>query len=304
MHWERGQKMKGLKYYTLDVFTERPFSGNPLAVFTDAGGLSDEQMQNIACELNLSETVFITGKTDLNRWTIRIFMPQGEIPFAGHPTVGTAILLKQLGWLERVNGAYELLLDEKVGPVPVKYSTNANGAVSARFATAVLSEMSSSCLSVGDAARMLGLDVEHIKLFPYVASCGVPYQIIELDSVSAVSQAILDMSVWTELLLSNEAPDVCIFSYSNESADIRMRMFAPIAGIAEDPATGSAAAALVGSLALSSELKNDAGWMIEQGIEMGRPSLIGTHVNANSNGVNRIEVFGSAVLMSEGVFYN
>lgn len=295
--------MKELKYYTLDVFTERPFCGNPLAVFTGTDGLSDEQMQHIACELNLSETVFITGKTGLNRWAIRIFMPQGEIPFAGHPTVGTAILLKQLGWLESVNGEYELILDEKVGPVPVKYSTHSSGKTLARFATAVLPEVSNSHLSVGNAASMLGLGVEQIKPVPYVASCGVPYQIVELKNVTAVSQAKLDMSQWTSLLSNDEAPDLCIFSYSDESADIRMRMFAPIAGIAEDPATGSAAAALVGSIALIRELQHDTGWMIEQGIEMGRPSLIGTHVKVGPNGVSRVEVFGSAVLMSQGVFY-
>ncbi|MGY8869388.1 MAG: PhzF family phenazine biosynthesis protein [Pseudomonadales bacterium] len=296
--------MKGLEYYTLDVFTERPFCGNPLAVFTDAGGLSGEQMQSIARELNLSETVFITEKTGFNRWAIRIFMPQGEIPFAGHPTVGTAILLKQLGWLEAVNGEYELTLDEKVGPVPVKYSKNSNGQTLARFATAVLPQVSNSHLSVDNAASLLGLGIEQIKPLPYVASCGVPYQIIELKDVGAVSQAKLDMSQWTALLSTDDTPDLCIFSYSDDSADIRMRMFAPIAGIAEDPATGSAAAALVGSIALIKELQHDTGWMIEQGIEMGRSSLIGTHVKVGPNGVNRVEVFGNAVLMSQGVFYS
>jgi trans-2,3-dihydro-3-hydroxyanthranilate isomerase len=296
--------MKGLEYYTLDVFTDRPFCGNPLAVFTDAGGLSGEQMQSIAGELNLSETVFITAKTGLNRWAIRIFMPQGEIPFAGHPTVGTAILLKQLGWLEANNDDYELILDEKVGPVPVKYSTNSQGQTLARFATAVLPEVSKSHLSVENSASLLGLRVEQVKSCPYVASCGVPYQIIELESVGAVSQAKLDMSQWAALLLNDDAPDLCIFSYSDKSADIRMRMFAPIAGIAEDPATGSAAAALVGSIAVIKELQNDAGWMIEQGMEMGRPSLIGTHVKVGPQGVNRVEVFGNAVLMSQGIFYS
>ncbi|BBB29272.1 PhzF family phenazine biosynthesis protein [Neptunomonas japonica] len=296
--------MKGLEYYTLDVFTDRPFCGNPLAVFTDASGLSGEQMQSIARELNLSETVFITEKTGLNRWGIRIFMPQGEIPFAGHPTVGTAILLEKLGWLEAVNGEYELILDEEVGPVPVKYSTNSHGQTLARFATAVLPQVSNSHLSVDNAASLLGLGVEQVKLFPYVASCGVPYQIIELKDVAAVSQATLDMSQWATLLSNDDTPDLCIFSYSGDSADIRMRMFAPIAGIAEDPATGSAAAALVGSIALIKELQHDTGWMIEQGVEMGRSSLIGTHVKVGPHGVNQVEVFGNAVLMSQGVFFS
>lgn len=221
-----------LTYYTLDVFTDTPFGGNPLAVFTDAGDLSDQQMQRIAAELNLSETVFIRKQSGPQRWAIRIFMPKREIPFAGHPTVGTALLIKQLGWLDEITGCSSLVLED----------------------------------------------------------------------VNAVSQASPDLSLWRARLGQAQVQDLCIYSVSKHTFDIRMRMFAPLAGIAEDPATGSAAAALVGALALRNEQSTNKGWMIEQGCEMGRPSLIGTNVKANTNGVVSVEVFGSAVLMSKGSF--
>lgn len=121
-----------LTYYTMDVFTNTPFGGNPLAVFTDAAELSDQQMQKIAAELNLSETVFIREQTGPQRWSIRIFMPKREIPFAGHPTVGTALLIKALGWLDEEGDAASLVLDEVAGPVPVVFSKHSEGYVLVR----------------------------------------------------------------------------------------------------------------------------------------------------------------------------
>jgi trans-2,3-dihydro-3-hydroxyanthranilate isomerase len=298
------QADKSLSYYTLDVFTDTPFGGNPLAVFTDAGHLSDTQMQRIAAELSLSETVFITKQTGPNRWAIRIFMPKGEIPFAGHPTIGTALLIKKLGWLgsdQEENPT--LILDEQVGPVPVVFIGHANGQCLARFTTAVLPTLAESELTIVDAADLLQLKPQQIKSIPYIASCGVPYQLVELIDVETVSQSVLDSSVWKRLLGAADVPDLCIYSFSEQSADIRMRMFAPSAGIDEDPATGSAAAALVGGLALRSKQVIPKGWMIEQGQEMGRPSIIGTYVTADNEGVRSVEVFGNAVLMSKGTFY-
>ncbi|SIS54748.1 PhzF family phenazine biosynthesis protein [Neptunomonas antarctica] len=301
------QANKPFSYYTLDVFTDTPFGGNPLAVFTDAGHLSEMQMQRIAAELNLSETVFITKQTGPKRWTIRIFMPKGEIPFAGHPTIGTALLIKKLGWLdaaqEESEGAPALILDEQVGPVPVVFIEHANGQCLARFTTAVLPTQAESELTIADAAGLLQLEPQQIASIPYIASCGVPYQFVELIDVEAVSQAVLDSSLWKRLLGAADVSDLCIYSFSQQSADIRMRMFAPSAGIDEDPATGSAAAALVGGLALRSKQVIPQGWMIEQGQEMGRPSIIGTYVTAGNEGVRSVEVFGSAVLMSKGAFY-
>ena len=291
-----------LTYYTLDVFTDTPFGGNPLAVFTDAGDLSDQQMQRIAAELNLSETVFIRKQSGPQRWAIRIFMPKREIPFAGHPTVGTALLIKQLGWLDENTGSSSLVLDEVAGAVPVVFSEHSKGYSLACFSAPSLPSIAESELSLSDVAGLLQLLPEQIRCVPYIADCGVPFQFVELEDVNAVSQASPDLSLWRARLGQAQVQDLCIYSVSKHTSDIRMRMFAPLAGIAEDPATGSAAAALVGGLALRNEQSTNKGWMIEQGCEMGRPSLIGTNVKANTNGVVSVEVFGSAVLMSKGSF--
>ena len=293
--------MNKLDFYTLDVFTNTPFSGNPLAVFVDAGHLSDQQMQSIAREMNLSETVFIREKTAKNRWSIRIFMPNGEIPFAGHPTVGTALLLRSLGWLETWDKEEDLILDEIAGAVPVVFKGQ-EPEVMAIFQTPQLPviDVEKSTLTQADMATMLGLSLADIVEQPFVASCGVPYQIIQLTSVKALSLARLNLSYWREKLENHVAPDLCLFAYSESEVDIQMRMFAPAAGIAEDPATGSAAAALVGGLALKHDLKKDTGWMISQGTEMGRPSRIGTHVRINESGIIAVEVFGGAVVISQG----
>lgn len=292
-----------LTYYTLDVFTDTPFGGNPLAVFTDVGDLSDQQMQQIAAELNLSETVFIREHSGSQRWAIRIFMPKREIPFAGHPTVGTALLIKALGWLGEGAGSSSLVLDEVAGAVPVVFSAHPKGHALARFSTPVLPSIISSELSLLDVAGLLQLAPEQIKCVPYIADCGAPFQFVELTDIEAVIQATPDLSLWQTLLGQGHVQDVCIYSFSQHTSDIRMRMFAPLAGIAEDPATGSAAAALVGSLALRNQQSVNQGWVIEQGAEMGRPSLLGTFVKANNTGVVAVEVFGSAVLISKGVFY-
>lgn len=325
-----------LTYYTLDVFTDTPFGGNPLAVFTDAGQLSDQQMQQIAAELNLSETVFIREQTGAQRWSIRIFMPKREISFAGHPTVGTALLIKALGWLDKADDATSLVLDERAGAVPVVFSEHPKGHMSARFSAPLPPSVSESKLTQADIARMLRLTTEQVKSAPYIAGCGVPFQLVELADVDAVTQASADLSLWPVLLGDDAVQDLCIYSFNNSfndrlnnnSADIRMRMFAPLAGIPEDPATGSAAAALVGGLAIRNKFSVNQGWMIEQGGEMGRPSLIGTYIRvkgAGTNGVSTngagtngvktndvkissaaaisVEVFGSAVLMSKGTFY-
>lgn len=302
-----------LTYYTMDVFTEKPFGGNPLAVFTDAGDLSDQQMQQIAAELNLSETVFIREQTDLQRWSIRIFMPKREIFFAGHPTVGTALLIKALGWLDAATDSASLILDEVAGPVPVVFSEHSKGYALARFTAPLPPSVSESKLQLTDVATLLMLSPAQVKRAPYIAGCGAPFQLVELIDDNAVSQASVNLCLWSELLGHDEVQDLCIYSFSDNSADIRMRMFAPMAGIPEDPATGSAAAALAGGLAIQNQLSVNQGWMIEQGGEMGRPSLIGTYVRinktkakavkTNSEATISVEVFGSAVLISKGAFY-
>lgn len=295
--------MAGLRFHTLDVFTDRAFSGNPLAVFTQCGNLADDAMQRLARELNLSETVFVGAPTGPGRFPVRIFTPARELPFAGHPTVGTALLLDALGVLDGSPGASrDVVLEQGVGPVPVSIETNA-GRRMARFRTARLPETGPSSLGRADAAALVGLDPARIVADPAVASCGVPFQLIEVADAAALGTAALDPAQWRRQLATDAVRDVYCFTRHGASANVRARMFAPSMNIAEDPATGAAAAALAGYLA---GLERDDGTHaleIEQGIEMGRPSLIRTEVVRRGGQIEAVFVSGQAVMLSEGTFH-
>ena len=289
--------MQKLKYFTLDVFTQTPFGGNPLAVFTDAGALSPALMQRIATELNLSETVFVTGEMQQGRVPIRIFTPTTEIPFAGHPTVGTALLLDRLGWVG--DDREQFILSEGVGDVPVVLDRRHGVAC---FKTAKLPRLDRSELKRPEAAEMLGLSVEQLVAEPVIGDCGLPFQLIELRDLAAISEAELDLALWRQRLGASEVCSVYLFCRDGAQADIRTRMFDPGFNIPEDPATGSAAAALAGALAIMDGVSGCQHYLIERGIEMGRPSLITTRVDCDRSGVKAVFVSGQAVVMSEGVF--
>jgi len=290
--------MSELEYYTLDVFSDRPFAGNPLAVFPDAGPLPESLMQQLARELNLSETVFVTGSGPDNRFDLRIFTPGGEIPFAGHPTVGTALLLHRLG---RLNGGVELTLVQRVGDVPVTIRHRGD-VVLARFRTARLPEVDASPLSREEAAALVGLAPSQLVRAPQVASCGTPYQMLEVTDIASLGKAVLDLTLWRRLLRGDPAPDLYLFCRTPEQDAVRARMFGPGFNIPEDPATGAAASALAGMLALDAAVPGEYRLRIEQGVEMGRPSRIDTRVQVGRGGVESVEVEGQAQLMSQGRF--
>lgn len=290
--------MSSLDYYTLDVFTDRPFAGNPLAVFPEAGPLPDRLMLQLAGELNLSETVFVTGSDADNRFEVRIFTPGGEIPFAGHPTVGTALLLHRLG---RLAPGGELTLVQRVGDVPVTIREIGNTAV-ARFRTARLPEVSASHLSTDEVAALVGLTPSQLARPPRVASCGTPFQMLEVVDTASLGRAALDLTLWRQLLSGTPAPDLYLYCRAPERESIRARMFGPGFNIPEDPATGAAASALAGMLALDRGAAGEYRLHIEQGVEMGRPSLIETLVRIGRDGVEAVEVEGQAQLLSRGCF--
>lgn len=296
--------MKSLPFYTLDVFTSTPFTGNPLAVFPNAEGLTDQQMQQIAAELNLSETLFITGAKTEQGWPVRIFMPTAELPFAGHPTVGTAVLLALLEDMNWQNGKAALVLHEQVGPVPVQLEKRADGAVWAQFTTAVPATLLEGALASAFAAQLLGCSENTLARAPMLASCGVPYHLIELSSYQALERTALDIAqLKTCALVDGRIPGICVYVCDRTEKRIQMRMFAPLDGIPEDPATGSAVAALVGALALTEPDTVAYQWRIAQGVEMGRPSEIEAHIQPGPLGEALVAVAGSAVLMSEGKFF-
>jgi len=285
-------------YYTLDVFTNLRFGGNPLAVFPHAEGIDAATMQQIARELNLSETVFVGDQVAENQFPIRIFTPAGELPFAGHPTVGTAFLLAKLG----LASGEQLVLKEGVGDVPVDVSLHQSFA---RFNVAQLPEVSASHLTERDVVELLGIDIESVVRKPFVSSCGIPFQMLELADQEAVDQAELNLGVWKERFPDKSLSDLYLFSRS-EGGQLYTRMFGPAFGIPEDPATGSAAAALTGALALEaaqqSTQEGTLNYEVQQGVRMGRPSRIECGATISDGTVTELSVAGQSVLISEGRF--
>ncbi len=296
------------RFHTADVFTDRPFGGNQLAVFPEAEGLTGERMQQIARELNLSETVFVLPPEDpAHSRRLRIFTPQIEVPFAGHPTVGTALVLAQVGEVALDGERTRIVLEERVGPIEVVIRSQFERPVDAQFTTAVLPEFGPPPPPAADVARMLSLAESDLLLEtrpPVAVSCGLPFLFVPLRNLAAVRRAQLQLQVWEPLLADFWAPHVHVFTHDAElpGCDLHARMFAPGAGVPEDPATGSAAAALAGLLAARSpEADGTLRWTVEQGLEIDRPSVIEIEAEKAGGEIVAVRVGGSAVMMSEGM---
>lgn len=288
-------------YYLSDVFTDRLFGGNQLAVFPDAQGIPPAVMQQIARELNLSETVFVLPPEDAKHAAkLRIFTPGAELPFAGHPTVGTACTLLQLGRLG-ATGKAAVIFEEGVGPIPVRVR-NDDGRWFAEFRAAQLPEIRSDVPDAQTIADLLSIDVADLStdMQPAAVSCGVPFIFIPIRSGAAMARVKLDLNVWDREIAGTWAPHVYVLTRDVEFAgsSIRARMFAPAFGIPEDPATGGAATALAGFLAQYEEATRT--WRIEQGIEMGRPSFIDLEIEREAGHISSITVFGQTVMVGNG----
>ncbi len=295
------------RYITVDVFTNRAFGGNQLAVVLDAGGLSTVQMQAIATEFNYSETTFVLSPRDkANDAEVRIFTPVRELPFAGHPNVGTAFVLAQLA----KESKSRLLFEEKAGLVPVEIFTE-QGRVVATELTAPQPLSRLSQLSAADVAACLSLtaeDIEADRHAPQVVGVGTPFVVAEVRSRDAVRRARPDAAAFGRVLPRDGA--FAIYFYTRDvpsteaPCELQARMFFPGAsGLIEDPATGSAtvaAAALFADLDPSrdGELKLTIG----QGVDMGRPSLLVTRVVKRNGAIVSAHVGGACVQMMEGTF--
>lgn len=295
-----------LRFHTLDVFTDRTFGGNPLGVFLDATHLPGDLMQRIAREMNLSETVFLGPPEGDGDARVRIFTPGREVPFAGHPTVGSAIFLASALDDTPTQGTRTLVLEENVGAVPVDVHFVDGDPVSARFTTAVLPEYHPSPLSLPELAGVVGLEERdlHPELAPEMVSCGLPFLVVPVASLEAIRRAVLDTVRWQRLVAPLWAEHVYLVSMEAEGpgVDVHVRMFAPAVGVPEDPATGSAAAALGGYL--SKVDGSEAGalrWTVEQGLEMGRPSLLQVEADRSGGTTTAVRVGGSAVFVSQGI---
>jgi trans-2,3-dihydro-3-hydroxyanthranilate isomerase len=301
-----------LEYHTLDVFTDRVFGGNPLAVFPDGRGLAPALMQSIARELNLSETVFVLPAWDpAATRRVRIFTPAQEVPFAGHPTLGTAFFLVASGILPVDVDAATVVLEEDVGLVPVDVRMEDGRPVSACLTAAVPPSEQPADLEPAQLARMVGLDPDEVgaeldglrtPLEPVVASAGLPFLVLPVRDVAAAERARLDTAVW-ESLLPEGSPSRMVYVVApggrGHGVDLHVRMFAPAAGVPEDPATGSAAAALAGYLGARGD-DGEPSWEVEQGLEMGRPSRLTLHAAVRAGRVLSARVAGAAVMVARG----
>ncbi|MBM3605245.1 MAG: PhzF family phenazine biosynthesis protein [Alphaproteobacteria bacterium] len=278
-----------LEFLVYDVFTDRAFAGNPLAVVMGADGLSGAQMQAIARQFNLSETIFVMSpRNPSHAARVRIFLPLAEIPFAGHPTVGCALHL--------ANGSDgRLVLEEEAGTVPVEIRDGL-----AEFEAPVLPVLQPEAPSPEAVAAALGLDADQVGFgqhCPQVAEAGTGFVFAPLRDLQALAQACPAGAAFEDL--TRQTPK--LYAYAPDGDGFRARMFAPANGIPEDPATGSAAAALAAPLLAAGALtEGETRLLLHQGIEMGRPSRIGLRVTTAAGRLIRVCVSGRAVRVAHG----
>ncbi|MBV8148226.1 MAG: PhzF family phenazine biosynthesis protein [Candidatus Eremiobacteraeota bacterium] len=282
------------RYMLFDVFTDVAFAGNQLAVFPETT-FQDATMQRIARELNLAETVFV-NRVDGVAASLRIFTPRAEVPFAGHPTVGTAIaLVDHLSWVPPNQSSF--VLRERVGDVPIAIERT-------KPTTAWLTTPPVSLerkIPLVDGAAALGLDDGAVRedLPCQFASAGNLFLYVPLVSKEAVDRAVLDEAALRRLVPWNFATGVYLFAQTEEGA--YARMFAPAFGVPEDPATGSATGPLYAYLAAHGALPKKERFVNEQGVAIGRRSVLFVRLTWNGESLSAIEVGGNALLVGEGV---
>jgi trans-2,3-dihydro-3-hydroxyanthranilate isomerase len=298
--------MRRLHYHLVDVFTDRAFGGNPLAVVTNGRGVSGETMQAVAKELNLSETTFVLPPDDpRHHWRVRIFTPGSELPMAGHPTVGTTFVLAREHMIPRDGRESHIVLEEGVGPVPVR--------VEFEGGEPVFAEMSQPLPAFGPrlddrkaVAAMLSLKESDVEadLPIEVVSCGVPFLYVPLRSLDAARRARPRADLIEGAAADGIPPELFVFTREVEGAGstVHSRMFAPGLGITEDPATGAASGPLGCYLVRYGLVECDPAAEIvsEQGIEMGRPSYVKIRIERSSDDITAVRVGGQCHFMGEG----
>jgi trans-2,3-dihydro-3-hydroxyanthranilate isomerase len=305
---------RSYRFATADVFTGRQFGGNPLAVVLDARGLSSEEMLAITREFNYSESTFVLPAERGGACRVRIFTPGGEIPFAGHPTVGTAHVLVALGMVPAAGRETRVVLEEGVGDVPVLVRTGDGGSTELGGVEPEVAQLSVARLpeerpapDVAALARALSLSPDDFvggDWAPTATSCGLPFVIAPLRDRAAVGRARVRGDAWDEVFppgaWSREVM-VCAMDAEAADADVRARVVVPAMNVPEDPATGSACAALGGYLpARTPRLDGTLRWVVEQGVEMGRPSRLEVEADKSGGRTTAVRVGGSSVLVSTG----
>jgi trans-2,3-dihydro-3-hydroxyanthranilate isomerase len=294
------------RYYICDVFTETRFGGNQLAVLPKADGLSKEQMQQIAREFNFSETTFVFPAKAGHTRHVRIFTPAREVPFAGHPNVGTAFVLASAGELGEIKSSFTAIFEEEAGLVSVAIQVS-SGKIASCELTAPQSLSIGKTLGSELVAAAISIDPKEIVTNthqPQVASVGLPFIIVEVRGRSVLERARINMSGFEAIGAQGVMPDLYFYTRANDGFDIRARMFAPLSGVPEDPATGSANCALAGLLAhYDAKASGDFTWRIAQGVEMGRPSTLIARAEKKDGIVQATRIGGASVLVSEGIIH-
>jgi trans-2,3-dihydro-3-hydroxyanthranilate isomerase len=295
-----------LPFFTVDVFTTRRFAGNPLAIVEDADSLSTAQMQRIAREFNLSETIFVRRPADPSHTaSARIFFPTAEIPFAGHPTIGCAIHLAR-----KLHGAgdfeTEITLEEVAGLVPVRITAR-GGTIEAQLTAPVVPFAGAGrAPDAAMAAAALGLAVGEIGLPGHAIAQwqgGPTFLFVPVVNVASLSSARPCEPAWSAMMDFADVHNAYVYTRdpTDPGKTLRSRMFAPTAGTPEDPATGSASALLAAQLLASGELAEGTNvFTLHQGHDMGRPSEIGMEADVSGGRLTAVRISGSSVPVSEG----
>lgn len=290
-------------YFICDVFTDCQFGGNQLAVFPEAMGLTERHMQQIAREFNFAETTFVFPAKEGHTRQVRIFTPAREVPFAGHPNLGTAFILVSQGLVG--NPVQESLLEfeEGAGIVLVSVVPDDSGLLHCEL-TAPQETSLGLEVPVPDVASALSLQVEQVLVqnhLPRVVSVGLPFVIVELCDRSALESARINVEGFDQIARLGIMPDIHMYVRSQDDYDLRARMFGPHDGVPEDAATGSANCALAGLLAsLEPQLDGQFSWRIAQGVEMGRPSVLLASAEKQAGRVSEVRIAGNCALFASG----
>jgi trans-2,3-dihydro-3-hydroxyanthranilate isomerase len=301
--------MSRFRFLTADVFTDAPFGGNQLAVFPDARAIPEHRMLDVTREFNYSETTFVfPPENPKHTRRVRIYTPGGEVPFAGHPTVGTAHVLASIGEIPLPGDITRIVLEEKVGPVPVAIHSRNGRPTFAQLSVAKLPEIGPPPPSREVLATVLDLHVDDLlgdAWSPQALSCGLPFLFVPVRDRAAVARARIRMDAWEAALKGAWTQEIFVFARGGDrtGSHFHARMFAPGLSVPEDPATGSANAALAGYLAARDAQGQRDGtlrWVVEQGFEMGRPSMLEVEADVSAGAVTAVRVGGASVLVSEG----
>jgi trans-2,3-dihydro-3-hydroxyanthranilate isomerase len=293
------------RYVTVDVFTDRIFGGNPLAVVLDAQGLNTAQMQAIAAEFNYAETTFVLPAAESEHTAhVRIFTPRTEVPFAGHPNVGTAIVYAREREGKRGPPLDQLVFEEAAGLVSIQLIREHDIIVGAEFRAPETLSLGSK-VSAADIAECLSLTAVDINLAnhpPQVLSVGLPFLVAEMASRDALQRAKPDTKTHERILPPIGTDAIYAYCPGATPQELHARMFSPLDGIVEDPATGSAAAATISLLAALRPEQGEMSWRIHQGFEMNRPSLLQGRTEKHNGIIAAVHIGGFAVQVMSGVF--